>query len=78
MEEFDYQWISKNGRWQADMTKEKYCIYGSVMSLTIQNSKYSSQVCFRVSQYNEEFQGSIPKYVITELTEYCKAKLKEK
>lgn len=77
MHEFDYQWKSKNGRWQADMTKEKDYIVGSVMSWTYNNTKYSSQVGFIIKEYTEKFDGSLPKYVKTELTEFCKSKLKE-
>lgn len=80
MFQFDYQWKSKNGRWQADMYKENNCIYGSVMSWTYNNTKYSSQVGFRANMYSKdfittEFEGSLPKYVKTEIINFCKEKL---
>ena len=76
MFQFDYQWLSKNGRWQADMTREKDGICGSVMSLTFENSKYSSQVGFYIKEYREQFDGSLPKYVKTELIEFCREKMR--
>ncbi len=81
MYQFDYQWISKNGRWQADMTRDKDNIYGSVMSLTLQNNKYSSQAGFIIKKLTKnyitkDFEGRLPKYIITELTGFCREKLK--
>lgn len=82
MEEFkfDYQWKSKNNRWQADMYIDKNKMYGAIMSNTLENSKYSEQVGFHIEKitnnyYSNQFDGSLPKYVKNEIIEFVKSKM---
>lgn len=73
---FDYQWMSKNRRWDASMYRNRDSIFGAVVSQTISNNKYSSSpVSFRISRYIEEFDGSLPSYVKNDLMKFCRDKL---